>query len=69
MLVPHIAYLDRGRLQFSEELASLQGRFREVEVTCDSPVQAPSSRPDTWLKPETSCAVVRFIVADYTENL
>jgi ABC-2 type transport system ATP-binding protein len=67
-LVTHVAYLDRGRLQFSEELASLQDRFREVEVICDGPVQAPSPWPGAWLKPETSSAVVRFIVTDYAED-
>ena len=67
-LVTHVAYLDRGRLQFSEELTSLQERFSEVEVTCDGPAQLPSSWPDAWLKPDTSSAVVRFVVTDYAED-
>jgi len=67
-LVTHVAYLDRGRLQFSEELVSLQDHFREVEVTSDGPAQAPSSWPEAWLKPETSGAVVRFVVTDYAED-
>ncbi len=29
----HIGYLDRGRLQFSEEMTSLAARFREIEIT------------------------------------
>src|ERR1035441_6429198 len=29
----HIGYLERGRLQFSEELESLSARFREVALT------------------------------------
>jgi len=28
----HIGYLDRGRLQFSEEMTSLVDRFREIEI-------------------------------------
>ncbi len=67
-LVTHVAYIDCGRLQFSEELASLQGRFREVEVTCGEPVKVPSPWPVGWLKPETSSAVVRFVVTDYAED-
>ena len=67
-LVTHVAYLDRGRLQFSEELASLQDRFREVEVTCEGSAQVPSPWPEAWLKPETSSAVVRFVVTDYAEG-
>jgi ABC-2 type transport system ATP-binding protein len=35
----HIGFIDQGRLRLSEDLPSLQARFREVEVTgpCDSP--------------------------------
>jgi ABC-2 type transport system ATP-binding protein len=67
-LVTHVAYLDRGHLEFSEELTSLQARFREVEVTCDRPAQQPAPWPEAWLKPETSSAVVRFVVRDYAEH-
>ncbi len=67
-LVTNVAYLDRGRLQFSEELASLQDRFREVEVTCDGPASAPAPWPEAWLRAETSDAVVRFVVTDYSED-
>jgi ABC-2 type transport system ATP-binding protein len=56
----HIGYLDRGRLQLSEEMTSLIARFREVEVMVDSP---PLDRPwpAHWLRPETSPALVRFV--------
>lgn len=67
-LVTHVAYLDRGRLQFSEELTWLQERFREVEVTCEGSAQVPTAWPKAWLKPETSGAVVRFVVSDYAED-
>jgi ABC-2 type transport system ATP-binding protein len=67
-LVTDVAYIDRGRLVISEALASLQERFREVEVTCDGPAQTPTPWPEAWLKPETSSAVVRFVVTDYAED-
>jgi ABC-2 type transport system ATP-binding protein len=59
----HIGYLDRGRLQFSEEMSSLTARFREVEVLMDSPPLVPLDRPwpAHWLRPETAPALVRFI--------
>ena len=57
----HIGYLDRGRLQFSEELASLTARFREIEIVCDAPSPLPPDWPAAWLAPETSSAVVRFV--------
>jgi ABC-2 type transport system ATP-binding protein len=59
----HIGYLDRGRLQFSEEMTSLTARFREVEVVVDSPPLLPLDRPwpAHWLRPETAPAMVRFV--------
>jgi ABC-2 type transport system ATP-binding protein len=59
----HIGYLERGRLQFSEEMTSLSDRFREVEVTVEPPARMPSADkwPETWLQPEVSQALVRFV--------
>jgi ABC-2 type transport system ATP-binding protein len=59
----HIGYLDRGRLQFSEEMTSLTARFREVEVIVDSPPLLPldCAWPAHWLRPETAPALVRFV--------
>ena|SRR5665213_3562837 len=58
----HIGYLDRGRLQFSEEMTSLTARFREVEVVVDSPpLLLDRPWPAHWLRPETAPALVRFV--------
>lgn len=59
--VSHVGYLDSGRIQFSEELSSLSARFREIEITLETPPDLPSSWPSSWLKPQTSAAVVRFV--------
>lgn len=56
----HIGYLDRGKLEFSEELSSLTARFREIQVTLDEPA-LPAPWPAHWLRPEASPAVVRFV--------
>jgi len=56
----HIAYIDRGRLQFAEEIGSLSERFREIEVTLEQPADLPRDWPRDWLNPEQSGAVVRF---------
>jgi ABC-2 type transport system ATP-binding protein len=56
----HIGYLDKGRLEFGEELAALSARFREIEVTLDEPA-LPAPWPAHWLRPEASPAVVRFV--------
>jgi ABC-2 type transport system ATP-binding protein len=56
----HIGYLDRGKLEFGEELSALNARFREIEVTLDEPA-LPAPWPAHWLRPEASPAVVRFV--------
>jgi ABC-2 type transport system ATP-binding protein len=61
----HIGYLDRGRLQFSEEMTSLSERFREVEVTLEAASPLPANLPQTWLRPECSAAVVRFVETQF----
>ncbi len=61
----HIGYLDRGRLQFSEEMTSLAARFREVEITFDAPPLIPSKLPPTWLQFETSAGVARFVETQF----
>jgi ABC-2 type transport system ATP-binding protein len=56
----HIGYLDKGHLEFGEEMAALAGRFREIIVTLDEPA-LPNPWPTHWLRPEASPAVVRFV--------
>ncbi|HMD70295.1 MAG TPA: ABC transporter ATP-binding protein [Bryobacteraceae bacterium] len=56
----HIAYLNEGRLAFAEETAALTARFREIQVTLDSPAGLPAHLPATWLNPEVSGVVVGF---------
>jgi ABC-2 type transport system ATP-binding protein len=57
----HVGYLDQGVLRFSEELNSLVQRFREVEVTFGAPPVLPEDWPPTWMRPDTSAAVLRFV--------
>jgi ABC-2 type transport system ATP-binding protein len=61
----HIAYLDAGRMRFTEEMTSLTSRFREVEVILDPPAQLPRDWPDGWLRPESTGAVVRFVESNF----
>jgi ABC-2 type transport system ATP-binding protein len=64
----HIGYLDEGVLEFSEDIESLRGRFREIIVTLGSPAALPDGMPKNWLLPEASGAVVRFIESRYDEQ-
>jgi len=56
----HVGYLDRGRLLFSEEMATLSDRFREVEITLNQPELLPANIPATWLQPQSAGTVIRF---------
>jgi ABC-2 type transport system ATP-binding protein len=60
----HIGYLDKGKLGFSEELAALTARFREMQVTLEESA-LPAPWPAHWLRPEASPAVVRFVETHY----
>lgn len=57
----HIGYLDRHKLQFSEELEALSARFREVVLTFDTAPALPRQWPENWLQPEAVGPVVRFV--------
>jgi ABC-2 type transport system ATP-binding protein len=61
----HVGFLDRGRMRFSEALADLSSRFREVEVTIAGPATASRDWPATWLRVETSPALVRFVDSQF----
>ena len=64
----HIAYLNEGRLEFAEESAALSARFREIQVTLDSPADFPADRPATWLNPEVSGVVIGFTDSSYSDR-
>jgi ABC-2 type transport system ATP-binding protein len=67
-LVDWIGFLDKGKLQFSEETDKLQARFREIEVTLPQAAALPADLPATWLKPVASGNVIRFVASDYVEG-
>ena len=65
----HIGYLERGRLQFSEEITSLMERFREVEITVDYEPRIPDSYwPASWLSIEQSGPLVRFVDTQFKQQ-
>jgi ABC-type multidrug transport system ATPase subunit len=61
----HVGYLNEGRLEFVEEMASLGQRFREVEVTLEAPTAIPPELPAAWLTPEASGVVFRFVDSQF----
>ena len=64
----HFGYLDHGRLHFSEEMHTLTARFREVEVTMDAAPLLPVEWPSSWLNPDASAAVVRFVESRFDDE-
>ncbi len=61
----HVGFLDRGRLQFSEEAATLAGRFREVEVAFAETPVVPLGLPNSWSNLKTSDTLIRFVEARF----
>jgi ABC-2 type transport system ATP-binding protein len=64
----HIGYLDYGSLKFSEEMAELTARFREIEIALASPIAVPRPWPTTWLPAEAAAAVVRFVDTEFNQE-
>jgi ABC-2 type transport system ATP-binding protein len=61
----HVGFLEQGRLLFSEEMAVLTERFRDVTVTLTGPLEMPAARPQSWLQVEAVDSVVRFVHSSY----
>jgi ABC-2 type transport system ATP-binding protein len=64
----HVGYLDQGNLLFSEEMAALAGRFREVELTLASPAALPGKLPATWMQANASSTAVQFIESHFDQE-
>jgi ABC-2 type transport system ATP-binding protein len=61
----HVGYLNEGRLEFVEEMSALAARFREVEVTLESPAELPRDLPRSWLNAEQCPLLVRFTDSEF----
>jgi ABC-2 type transport system ATP-binding protein len=64
----HIGYIEAGRLRFCEEMTSLAGRFREIELTFDNEPSLPSPWPQGWLEPSSANAVLRFVDSQFNPD-
>ena len=64
----HVGYLEEGRLRFSEEMAALVGRFREVELTFDAAPPLRDRWPESWMQIDASGAVLRVIESRFDEE-
>jgi len=60
----HIAFLHQGKLLFAEPMENLTARFREITVTLapsGTPAHIPLNLPTSWLRPESSASMFRFV--------
>jgi ABC-2 type transport system ATP-binding protein len=64
----HVGFLDAGRMQLSEEITTLTGRFRQIEITVDGFAGIPANWPADWLRPEASAPLIRFIDSQFEED-
>jgi ABC-2 type transport system ATP-binding protein len=67
-LADHVGFLDQGRLRFSESVASLQARFRKIEVVVAGNPEIPATLPKEWLLVEKAAHTVRFVHSDFSED-
>jgi len=63
----HVIFLHQGRLLFTEPLDTLTARFREVTVSLspsDTSTPASLNLPASWLLPESTPSLLRFVHSD-----
>lgn len=63
-----IGILDRGSLQLSESVASLQARFRKIEVVVQDDVQLPAVTPKDWLRLDKSTRTIHLVHSNYSKD-
>ena len=64
----HVGYLEQGQLRFSEELTVLADRFRDVELTFDTPPSVPDKVPAEWMQLNSSAAVLHFVDSRFDQE-
>ncbi len=66
-LADWVGIINEGELKLSESTASLQTRFRQVEMTAAADGPLPGGLPEGWLVPEKNGRVVRWVESRYDE--
>ncbi len=67
-LADWIGIINSGRLYLSEPVASLQARFRQIELVTASAAEPPSVQPPNWLRVERAGPSVRIIDSEFREG-
>ena len=56
----HVAYMDQGKVQFTEEMGALSTRFRDIEVVLETASPIPADLPATCLNAQQAGVVIRY---------
>ncbi len=64
-LADWVGFIDKGKLQVSENKESLQNRFRQMELVLPEGFTPPTLLPKEWINPEKSGHTFRFTEMDY----
>jgi ABC-2 type transport system ATP-binding protein len=72
-LIDHVAFLQEGRLIFSEPIAALQARFRQIEIVAPGDGDAalpspPTPTPSSWFAVQVSPRTLRFVHSGYVRD-
>ena len=67
-LADWIGILNKGRLELCESVASLQARFRQIEVRVSEDVPWPSHLPASWLLAEKAAQRLQFVETSTTQG-
>jgi ABC-2 type transport system ATP-binding protein len=69
-LATHIAFIEKGRVLFQEEMEALQARTRAVRVTLTGDATVPPRPPTNWIELHAAGSVLSFIdIAFVAESL
>jgi ABC-2 type transport system ATP-binding protein len=69
-LATHIAFIEKGRVLFQEEMEALQARTRAVRVTLTGDAIVPPRPPTNWIELHAAGSVLSFIdIAFVAESL
>lgn len=66
-LADWVGIINEGELKLSESTASLQARFRQIEITTTDDRPLPAQLPERWLIPEKSGPTVRLVESRFEE--
>jgi ABC-2 type transport system ATP-binding protein len=64
-LADWVGFIDKGTLQVSESIESLQQRFRQIEVALPEGFKVPKELPKEWMVPESAGHAFRYVESQF----